>query len=63
MNNGDFVKGVNIIEKYVEQDGFDMHSEHDQMWFGEFDAVSSEDSAELEKLGWFEDEDSWSCFT
>lgn len=56
-----FTEGVDIISKYDESD--EVHAEHDQIWFGEYLKVDNEeDRKRLEELGWFEDEDSWSCF-
>ena len=67
MRNRNFIEGVNIIAKYVpknELDGYDMHSEHDQLWFGADEWVTDEtDRARLEEIGWFIDQDSWCCWT
>ncbi len=63
MTNGNFAEGINIIAKYVDDDSYDISAEHDQIWFGEYDAVDNEDDKEtLLELGWFDDENSWSCF-
>lgn len=67
MKNSNFVKGVNIIAKYIpedEKDSYGVHSEHDQLWFGADEWVTDEnDRIELDSLGWFIDEDSWSAWT
>ena len=64
MQNKEFIEGVAIIGKYAPGDKYGICAEHDQLWFGSYDCVTDEkDSARLEELGWFEDEDSWSCFT
>lgn len=67
MRNNTFVEGVNIIAKHIpdsEKEGWGIHAEHDQIWFGAHEWVTDEkDVARLEELGWFEDEDSWSCYT
>jgi hypothetical protein len=67
VRNSDFIKGVNIIAKYIPEDEkdspFGLHSEHDQLWFGGDEWVTDEnDRTELFNLGWFISEDSWSCF-
>ena len=47
-----------------ELDGYNLHCKHDQLWFGSTEWVTDKlDLDNLEKLGWFVDEDSWSCFT
>ena len=65
--NSKFSGGVFIISKYIpilEQDGFDIQAAHDQIWFGSYELVDKpEDREELERLGWFEDCDSWSFHT
>ena len=67
MRNAEFIEGVSIIAKHLPEErktGMDLHAEHDQIWFCEFDLIpNGEDKERLEELGWFEDEDSWSCFT
>ena len=64
MKNKDFIEGVNIIAKYIQVDGYDLHGEHDQIWFGSYDCVTDKkDISRLDEMGWFEDEDSWSCWT
>lgn len=67
MKNSQFIEGVNIIAKYIpddNKDGYDIHGEHDQLWFGSHEWVTGEeDIKKLEELGWFEDEERWSCWT
>lgn len=67
MKNSNFIKGVNIIAKYIPEDKKDSYSisaEHDQLWFGEDEWVTDEnDRKELEMLDWFISENSWSAFT
>jgi len=67
MNNSNFVEGVDIIAKYIpegEKDSHSIQAGHDQIWFGAYEWVTDEkDKSRLEEIGWFEDEDSWSCFT
>lgn len=65
MKFGPFKEGLEILSKYVDPDGYVLQAQRDQIWLGpgSADAVSSEDAARLEDLGWFIDEDSWSCFT
>ena len=57
-----FRAGIEILDQYPE---CSVHAEHDQLWAGPPDAgtVSAEDRERLEELGWFVDEDSWSCYT
>jgi len=66
MTTKNFVEGINIIAKYCvddEFDTYDVEAEHDQIWFGEFDAVdNSDDKERLFELGWFESLGYWSCF-
>jgi hypothetical protein len=56
-------RSIEIFEKY-DPDGM-VHAEHDQIWMGPGENVemSTEDREELGRLGWFEDEGSWSHFT
>lgn len=67
MRNNNFIEGVKILEKYIPEErkeSFDLHAEHDQFWFCEYEWVpEGPDKERLDELGWFEDEDSWSCFT
>jgi hypothetical protein len=65
VKNKAFIEGVAIIGKYApEEDDWNLCAEHDQIWFGSYEWVTDEkDIARLLELGWFEDEDSWSCFT
>ncbi len=62
-----FVEGVNIIARHLPEErkqSFDIHAEHDQIWFCEHDLIpDGKDKERLLELGWFEDEDSWSCYT
>lgn len=62
------IDGVAILAKYNDKkDKFDFHSEHDQLWFMDFEStvekMSEEDVIKLEELNRFEDENSWSIFT
>jgi hypothetical protein len=66
MRNNEFIEGVNIIAKYMpetEKEGFGVHAEHDQLWFGADEWVTDEkDRKRLDEIGWFVNEDSWSCW-
>lgn len=63
MTNGKFAEGIAIIAKHLDASGYDVAAAHDQVFFGAFDLdMPAEDRARLLELGWFEDEDSWSCF-
>jgi len=56
------LRGLIIISKYDAKSDF--ASERNQIWCGSEDLEFSEkDKKELDELGWFIDEDSWSCFT
>lgn len=58
-----FYEGIKILDKYVgDQSG--VHAEHDQFWAGpnDPDVVSAEDQERLKELGWFIDEEAWSCW-
>lgn len=64
MRNSEFIEGVAIIGKYLKPDGYSINPAHDQIFIGDYSAVTDEkDVARLLELGWFEDEDAWSCFT
>jgi hypothetical protein len=60
------VIGVAIIGKY-HKGKWGCGFEHDQMWFGDFEEtvklMTEEEVTMLAKLGWFEDEESWSLFS
>jgi hypothetical protein len=63
MKNSDFAEGVRIILKYLNGEDYDFQFEHDQIWFGEYALVTDiADIKRLHTIGWFESEDSWSCF-
>lgn len=65
MTNGDFVKGVKILAKYVKDDDHDAQVGHDRIYFGpEQGEVSDEDAVVLHQLGWRMDDDvqHWYCF-
>lgn len=67
MKQENFVKGVAILSRYIENGDMDyVNAEHDQFWFCAYEpAASNMDTAEreeLKSLGWFEDEESWSCW-
>lgn len=63
----DIRDGLVILLKYEKLGDGDFSSEHDQCWAGSAteEAVSLEDRAVLDALGWFWDEavESWSRFT
>jgi len=62
MTNGKFAEGVTILAKYLAPEKYGARAEHDQLWIGGAADVSPEDAARLEDLGWFIDEEAWSCF-
>ena len=64
MKNKEFVRGIEILSKYVKDDSFDMAVEHDMFYFADESSVTDpKDISELEGLGWFVDSecDSWAC--
>ncbi len=63
MKWGPFREGIEILARYIEEDAYAIRAGHGQFWAGpkRADAVSDEDQARLEELGWFVDEASWSC--
>lgn len=67
MQNGKFIKGIEIISSKMPEDRNDewsLHAEHDQIWFGDEEWITDPlDINTLDELGWFTDEGSWSCYT
>jgi hypothetical protein len=64
MKWGPFKRGIDILDKYTDDDEWAINAEHDQFWAGpDSETVSEEDAAKLKELGWRIDEESWSCFT
>lgn len=70
MKFGPVKEGIDILAKYIEPESYATHAEHDQLWVGgegltdaSQGVISEEDVARLKELGWFVDEESWSCFT
>lgn len=59
-----FIEGINIIAKYVPKDSdFNFAAEHDKIYFGEYGWVTDKNDIDrLNRLGWFEDEDSWAYY-
>lgn len=59
----DILAGFKILEKYISPNDY-IHAEHDQIWVAEYNLpLTEEEKAQMEKLGFFEDNDSWSAFT
>jgi len=55
------LRGLIIISKYDADSDF--AAEHDQIYCGSEELeINEEHKKELDELGWFTDEDSWSCF-
>ena len=56
------LSGMNLIAKY-EPDA-DIHAEHDIICFGRYqpDLMTKEERGQMERWGWFEDEESWSHY-
>ena len=66
MTNNNFIQGVMIIKGRMPEDRrdkWDLCAEHDQIWFGAAEWITDPlDIKALKSLGWFIEEDSWSCF-
>jgi len=69
MKLKNFIEGINIVWNTMSDEAkekAEIQFEHDQTWFG-YDSteltISDEKKEELDKLGFFEDEESWSCFS
>lgn len=66
MSIGKLLKAIAIIRKY-DPNGESPIS-FSQIFFGNYwdddgnEIIQGADKAELEKLGWFQDEDTWSCY-
>lgn len=64
MKFGDFARGVAILAKYQDPDEYAVHVEDDTLMCCSFSLpLTPEDKAEMERMGWFEHEESWSVFT
>jgi len=66
MELRNLIKAVDIIKKHATGTDFSgsFSAEHDQIWLCDLDLIpKGEDSEAMEKLGFFEDEDAWSCYT
>lgn len=64
MKLSNFIEGLKIIQRH-ERDDYCLRAEHDQFWASNAElALPPADSAALEKLGWFKDEDAdgWSAW-
>jgi hypothetical protein len=61
------LEGLNILDKYYDEDDSNFEAAHDQIWAGgsaEDAIIDKEDLEKLDELNWFidEDYDSWSHF-
>lgn len=56
-----FARGVALI--FQRQPDAETCAVHDKIFYGRAEVFSAEDRAVLERLGWFENEDSWAFFT
>ena len=64
MRNGPILEGIDILRKYMDDNEWNVHAEHDIVWFGpQADVVTLEEKNKLEDLGWFIDEESWAFYT
>lgn len=63
MKLANIIEGMQIIAKHTK-DQYCVQGEHDQIYCGEFDLpLSEEEKKRMSELGWFEDNESWSCYT
>lgn len=63
MTLGNMIEGMQIVAKHAGSDVYCVQAKHNQMWCGGFDLpLSAQEKARMLELGWFEAEDSWSCF-
>ena len=64
MTVKDIASVLTIFNKYGDFEATDLAADHEQIWIGgpELKDMSEEDQKAVDKLGWFEDEDSWSHF-
>ena len=66
MTNDKILRGISVISEHMpktSKSDYDFAVGHDQLWFGAQDWVTDTlVIQELENMGWFIDEDSWSCF-
>jgi hypothetical protein len=62
-----FRTAFDILEKYTKKNaGFVLGAEHEVIYsYVSVEDTSEEDSAELERLGWYKDSENciWACFT
>lgn len=60
MTNKDFARGIEILSKYMDPDGFEMAASHDLFIYGGADLpVTAAERAELLACHWHIEEDSW----
>lgn len=63
MKLADVIEGMQIVAKHAGNDRYCIQAGHDQIWCGAYDLpLTAEEKTRMENLGWFEAEDSWSCF-
>lgn len=70
MRLSNFIKGLQILQKYYDQDGFHLAAEHDEFYcYGTDRPLSREDIQTMKELGWHQDEEgeydrsnSWKVF-
>jgi hypothetical protein len=60
-------EGLEIILKYAnpdQRDEYYLSAQDEQIWAGNYKGslMTEDDKRKMEKLGWFEDEGSWSLF-
>lgn len=67
MKWGAFRDGIQILDKYVDDDAYALHAEHDRIYAGPEvrDKISVEDRQHLYVLGWcwHEETESYYAFT
>lgn len=60
---GQLIEALQIFEKYMEPGQYPTHCQHDIMYVCvDYDAVSDEDKARLDELGFFEQEEGFASY-
>ncbi len=66
MTTGDFIDGLKLLEPYCDRTDYSVSSVHDEFGIKTTKELPVDTKAELNRLGWDEDEDAsgwWRAFT